>query len=269
MEEQLLKIKDEYIRLSTGAIDYDRYNNYLITHHSTAIEGSSLSYQEVILLLESGVTPGDGKPFEQLLMVKDHAEALKYTLNLAEDKEKLSVNTVQTISAMILKNTGAIYNLMGGSFDSSKGEFRKGSVHVGTRSFANYSKVPSFIQALVDYINSNIDSHQDFMKNSILAFDAHFQMVSIHPFADGNGRLSRLIMNYIQHYQGHPITPVMAEDKKGYFDALEETRNKQNPTIFREFMFGQSLKYFETEIQTLTKNQNLNMDKGKGLSFLF
>lgn len=269
MEEDIKKIKDEYIHLTMGVIDYDKFNNYLITHHSTAIEGSTLSYQEIILLLENGITPGNGKPFEQLLMAKDHLEALKYTLKLAGNKNKLSVNTVQDISAMILKNTGAYYNLMGGTFDSSKGEIRKGSVHVGTRSFANYTKVPELVNELVDYINANIDKKQDFIENSILAFDAHFQMVSIHPFADGNGRLSRLVMNYIQHYAGYPVTPVLADDKKLYFEALEETREKQDPSIFRKFMFGQSLKYFKSEIQTLTKEPDLKQEKGKGLSFLF
>ncbi len=102
-----------------------------------------------------------------------------------------------------------------------------------------------------------------------MAFDAHFQMASIHPFADGNGRLSRLIMNYIQHYGGHPVTPVLSGDKKLYFEALEETKNKQDPAIFREFMFSQSLKYFKSEIHTLTKEQTLKQDKGKGLPFLF
>lgn len=269
MEEDIKKIKDEYVHLTMGVIDYDKFNNFLITHHSTAIEGSTLSYQEIILLLENGITPGNGKPFEQLLMAKDHLEALKYTLKIAEDKTKLSVDIVQNISAMILKNTGAHYNLKGGTFDSSKGEFRKGSVHVGTRSFANYTKVPGLVNELVDYINANIDKKHDFIENSILAFDAHFQMVSIHPFADGNGRLSRLIMNYIQHYGGQPVTPVLSEDKKLYFEALEETRNKQDPDIFRKFMFGQSLKYFKAEIQTLTKEQDLKRDNGKGLSFLF
>lgn len=269
MKEEINKIKDEYIQVRKEVIDYDKFNNYLITHHSTVIEGSTLSYNELILLLDNGIAPEGGKPFEQLLMAKDHLEALKFTLELARDKKKLSVRTVQDISSLILKNTGAYYNLMGGSFDSSKGDFRKGSVHVGTRSFANYQKVPALVEELVDYVNDNIDSKTNYIDNSILAFDAHFQMVSIHPFADGNGRLSRLLMNYIQYYGGHPVTPVMAEDKKLYFDALEGTREKQDLDIFREFMFEQSLKYFRAEIEILSKEQTLKKDKGKGLAFLF
>lgn len=265
--KDLIKIKDKYVELSKGYIDYEKFNNYHITHHSTAIEGSTLSYKEIIMLLESGVTPGNGKPFTHLLMAKDHLEALKFTLDIAKKKEKLSVDTVQTISSLILRNTGAQYNMIGGSFDASKGHFRKGSVHVGTRSFVDFKKVPELVEKLIDDINSKIDNSKDFISNNNLAFDAHYQMVSTHPFADGNGRLSRLLMNYIQHYQGHPITPVLSENKGLYFEALEETRNQHNPEVFRKFMFEESLKFFKGEILIMTKKQKET--KEKGFTFLF
>ena len=266
--KRLLEIKDKYVGLSKGYIDYGRLNNYLITHHSTAIEGSTLTHSEVILLFENGITPA-GKPFLHLLMEKDHLDALKYVLEIAEKKQKLSVETVQHISSLVMKNTGASYNMMGGAFDASKGEFRKGGVHVGTRSFARYKKVPGLVKDLVDYINTEIDHAEEFITNYTLAFDIHFQMVSIHPFADGNGRLSRLLMNYVQHYHKHPITPVLSEDKALYFEALEQTRQQQNPDVFRKFLFDQSLKYFKEEIKRMKQPQVLKKSKGDGLSFLF
>lgn len=266
--KRLLEIKDKYVELSKDYIDYEKLNNYLITHHSTAIEGSTLTHSEVVLLFENGITPS-GKPFLHLLMEKDHLEALKYVLKTAAAKQKLDTETIQHISSLVMKNTGATYNMMGGTFDASKGEFRKGGVHVGTRSFVDYNKVPGLVKTLVDYINSEIDNSQDFIRNSVLAFDAHFQMVSIHPFADGNGRLSRLLMNYIQHYHNHPITPVLSEDRALYFDALEQTRQQQNPEIFSKFMFDESLKYFKEEIKMMTQKQVLKKTKDKGLSFLF
>ena len=264
----MLEIKDKYVALSKDFIDYGKLNTYLITHHSTAIEGSTLTHSEVILLFENGITP-PGKPFLHLLMEKDHLEALNYVLGMAGRRQKLSVETIQYISSLIMKNTGGSYNMAGGVFDASKGEFRKGGVHVGTRSFVDYKKVPELVKNLVDYINTEIDTCRDYIPNSILAFDAHFQMVSIHPFADGNGRLSRLLMNYIQYYHNQPITPVLSEDKALYFEVLEQTRQQQNPEIFRKFMFDQSLKYFENEIKMMTPGQVPGKATGKGLAFLY
>jgi Fic family protein len=266
--KRLLEIKDKYVELSKGYIDYEKLANYFITHHSTAIEGSSLTHNEVVLLFDHGITPA-GKPFHHLLMLKDHLDALTYILEIAGEKKKLSVETIQFISSLVMKNTGASYNMMGGQFDASKGEFRKGGVHVGTRSFVDFRKVPGLVKDLVDFINAEIDLCSDYIPNNTLAFDAHFQMVSIHPFADGNGRLSRLIMNYIQHYHNHPITPVLSEDKVLYFEALEQTRQQQDPEIFRKFMFEESLKYFREAIDMMTREQVLKKSKGKGLSFLF
>ena len=82
-----------------------------------------------------------------------------------------------------------------------------------------------------------------------LAFDAHFELVSIHPFYDGNGWTSRLLMNFIQQYFGLPLTIVFSEDKAEYFDALEAARDKEDQAIFRKFMFGQFEKQLEQEIQ--------------------
>lgn len=266
--KRLLEIKDQYVELSKGFIDYEKLNNYLITHHSTAIEGSSLTQSEVILLLENGISPA-GKPFLHLLMEKDHLDGLEYVLKIAVNKQKLSVGIIQYISLLIMKNTGSSYNMAGGSFDASKGEFRKGGVHVGARSFSGYQKIPGLVKDLVNYINDHIDQSSEFIANYTLAFDAHFQMVSIHPFAVGNGRLSRLLMNYIQHYHNHPVTPVLSEDKVLYFEALEQTRQEQNPELFRKFMFDESRKYFEEEIKRMEQQQELKKSKGDGMSFLF
>ncbi|PGH38508.1 MAG: cell filamentation protein Fic, partial [Candidatus Nephrothrix sp. EaCA] len=55
-----------------------------------------------------------------------------------------------------------------------------------------------------------------------LAFDAHFVLRDIHPFGDGNSRMARLLMNYIQHYFSFPVTPVRATERKGYIHAFYE-----------------------------------------------
>ena len=167
-----------------------------------------------------------------------------------------------------MKTTGSEISSMAGDFDSSKGDFRKVTVRAGTTTFMDYKKVPERVEELIDYINENINKSADFLDINNLAFDAHFQMVSIHPFADGNGRLSRLIMNYIQQYHKMPLSVVFKEDKQEYFNALQETRKKEDISIFRTFMFSQTDKFLSEQIEELTKKQT-SKKTGKGFSFLF
>ena len=101
-----------------------------------------------------------------------------------------------------------------------------------------------------------------------ICFDAHFDLVTIHPFYDGNGRTSRLLMNYLQLYFGLPMSIVFKEDKAAYFEALQQTRNLEDIDIFRKFMYAQYEKYLSLEIE---KFEHINRDpqKSGGYSFVF
>ena len=106
-----------------------------------------------------------------------------------------------------------------------------------------------------------------------MSFDTHFQAVSIHPFGDGNGRFSRLLMNYIQAYHQLPIVYLFAEDKQSYFEALKETRQKEELDIFRGFMEEATEKCLRNQIEeykNTTKNLREKDDKnGRFISILF
>jgi Fic family protein len=77
--------------------------------------------------------------------------------------------------------------------------------------------------------------------------------VSIHPFGDGNGRVSRLLMNYILEYHKQPLALIFSEDKADYFQALENSREQESLTPFRNFMYAQQTKFFEQEIAKLNQ----------------
>src|ERR1019366_1443839 len=98
------------------------------------------------------------------------------------------------------------------------------------------------------------------------SFDAHFNLVSIHPFYDGNGRTSRLLMNYIQAYYGLPLAIVFKEDKADYYVALQETRKQEDLQIFNTFMFEQYAMHLEQEITSYTQamSQKTIPKKGNG-----
>src|SRR5699024_10838196 len=125
-----------------------------------------------------------------------------------------------------LKRTGAVYQTVVGEIDASKGEFRKGNVTAGRTYFPNYDKVEGLVKELVQTIISKMNTDLTVQEKLNLSFDAHFNLVSIHPFYDGNGRTSRLLMNYIQRFYKLPLAMVHSESKSEYIQALINTREK-------------------------------------------
>jgi len=212
-------------------LNFDKFNYYAVVHHSNSIEGSTLTLEETELLLDKNLTP-NSKPLHHTYMALDHYDALKFILDTAANKTALSEQIIKNTSALVMKNTGSMISAAAGNFDSSKGEYRKLTVRAGDTTFPDYKKVPGYVNKLVSDINQSLqksESPEDIYK---LSFNAHYQLVTIHPFADGNGRVSRLIMNYVQHYKGLPLTIIYNEDKLDYFNALKKTRENEDINIF-------------------------------------
>ena len=249
------------------AIDWGIYNLYSIVHHSTSIEGSSLTEEETQLLLDENIT-AKGKPLEHHHMQKDHYNALLFVLDAAENKKKVSVDFLKEMAGLVMKNTGGIHHTVLGSFDSSKGDLRLLNVHAGNTRFVDFSKVPDLMDKFCKELNEKLASIKDSSDALITSFDAHFNLVSIHPFADGNGRVSRLIMNFVQHYHKLPLSNVFKEDKAEYYKALIDTRASENMDVFRTFMLTQYKKMLEMEIQRVLDSQSehvIRKDNGSGL----
>lgn len=231
-----IKLIETYQALNLNeVIDYEKFSHYAITHHSTNLEGSTLTETETQLLLDEGLTP-KGKPLTHSLMAKDHYEALLFVLREAKQKRAIDVAFIKSINAHVLKNTGAVYNTLLGVIDSSKGEFRKSNVRAGNRYFVNYAKVPAYTEQFSLSLQENIKTADTVEKQLLLSFDAHFDLVSIHPFYDGNGRTLRLLMNYLQAYFDLPLAIVFTEDKVDYFEALEAARKQESKVPFYDFM---------------------------------
>jgi len=239
------------------AINYEKMNEVLISHHSTAIEGSSLTEDESRLLLTEGLT-AKGKPLNDHNMVRDHQAALEWVVAAARRKERITPAMVQTIAAMVMKTTGGVIHAAAGTFDSSKGDWRKVAVSVGARYFTNYQSVENEIVALCQTLDKSNQEVVGLTNIYDLAFDAHFKLVSIHPFADGNGRTSRLLMSYILSYHNLPLAMLYVEDKQNYYAALEKAREEEpvNPQPVRDFLYGQQGRFFKEEIAKFTAGKS-------------
>lgn len=135
----------------------------------------------------------------------------------------------------------SIHNTIHGNYDSSRGELRLSEVVAGNQKFPHFQKVPDLFQNFCNELNQSLETidASNFIEIHKRAFKAHYDLVSIHPFADGNGRLSRLIMNYIEQRFDQPLTIVFKEDKENYIKALQDTRKSDDMNVFYEFMFGE------------------------------
>jgi Fic family protein len=100
-----------------------------------------------------------------------------------------------------MKNTGTVYHTMLGDFSSANGDLRLVNVSagVGGKSYMSYNKVPLKLREFCEELNAKRRSWTNLSLDDLynLSFDAHYNLVSIHPWADGNGRMSRLLMNWL------------------------------------------------------------------------
>ncbi|NLA24981.1 MAG: Fic family protein [Bacteroidales bacterium] len=254
MWTELDRLNIEYKKLNLqDVIDYEKFCIISIVWHSTKIEACSLTETDTKVLLENDITSA-GKPLRDHLMIKDHFEAFQYIKKFAKQKRKLSLEFIQEIGELVMKNTGGITNTVFGSFDTSKGDLRLAQVYVDKKYFPDYKKVPNLLEQLCKSVNDKIDMIKgaEILK---LAADLHYNFVNIHPFGDGNGRTARLLMNYIQIYHNEPLIKIFSEDRAEYIDALNETEEKENLEIFREFIGKQEIKFLKAEID---KHKKLN-----------
>lgn len=273
--DSIEQIVNEYQSLNlNNVLDHEKFNQYAIVHHSSSIEGSTLTENETRLLLEEGVTPS-GKPLAHSLMVKDHYEALLFVLDAASKKVKPDIDFIKKVNAKVMRSTGSVYQTVFGEIDASKGLFRKGNVSAGGSYFVNFEKVESYTNEFARSLQENLAKAETINDRLKLSFSAHFDLVSIHPFYDGNGRTSRLMMNFIQAYYQLPLAIVYKEDKAAYFSALQEARKEENTDPFNDFMQQQYQKFLLSEMKQYKQDMSASLltqkkkNKGKGFSLFY
>lgn len=262
MEKEILelrKVLKEYNELGIrNQIDYQKFYLYSIITHSTAIEGSTVTEIENLLMFDEGIS-AKGRPMVEQLMNLDLKRAYEQSMKWAEEHKPFSIDMLKAISALVMRNTGSHYSTLMGEFDSSKGDLRLVSVTAGAggRSYMNYKKLPTKLEEFCKLMNERRKKRErDFnpIDAYLLSVDAHNILVAIHPWVDGNGRMSRLIMNHIQFEFGLVPTKVMQEDKADYIEALNISREEESMQPFRMFMLKEHTKNIKCEISEYKKS---------------
>lgn len=192
------------------------------TYHSNAIEGNTLSLVETKLVLEEGLTIG-GKQLREHLEVINHAEAISFVEEQVLNKKDLSEYNLKSIHYLVLK----------GIDDKNAGTYR--SINVGISGShhtpPHFLQVPDAMRELFTWYEENKKA----LHVVELAALFHFKFVFIHPFADGNGRTARLLLNLILMQNGYPPFIIKADpqDRLEYYTTLEKAivENDMDPFI--------------------------------------
>ena len=258
---RFLDVLNEYHSLGIAEqIDYQKFYLYSLITHSTAIEGSTVTEVENQLLFDEGIT-AKGRSLQEQMMNLDLKAAYEHSMQLARKHADFSVEMLKALSALVMKNTGSQYNTPQGSFDASRGDLRLLGVTAGTggQSYMNFQKVPAKLAEFCQLTNERRRQLMDtdgLIEQYLLSFDAHCQLVTIHPWADGNGRMSRLVMNHLQYEFGLVPVKIVKEDKADYIQALIETRRQESLEPFREFMLEEHIRNLSKEIKEYKQSQN-------------
>ena len=264
--KKLLNALKEYESLGIAdQIDYKKFYLYSLITHSTAIEGSTVTEIENQLLFDEGIT-AKGRSLQEQMMNLDLKVAYEHSMRLAYQHEEFSVEMLKSLSAIVMKNTGATYNTAQGSFDASKGDLRLVGVTagIGGHSYMNFQKVPAKLEEFCKQLNqrrSELSNLDDMIAKYLFSFDAHYQLVTIHPWVDGNGRMSRLVMNHLQYEFGLVPVKIVKEDKAEYIQALIDSREKESLEPFREFMVEEHIRNISKEIKEYKKSQENDLIK--------
>ena len=254
MANKLEQLITQYRELGIdNQIDYDRFYLYSLITHSTAIEGSTITELENQIMFDQGVSLR-GKSIEEQSMNLDLKSAYEEALELAKRHTPITSEMLISLSALVMRNTGKEYKTALGAFSSARGELRLLNVTagVGGRSYMNYSKVPTKLAEFCEQLNAKRAKASEMSVDELyqMTFDAHYNLVTIHPWADGNGRMARLVMNMLQFEFGLIPTKILKEHKEEYIKALVATREDENLDIFCGFMTTIMEQNLQNEITT-------------------
>lgn len=186
-------------------------------YNSNGIEGNTLTLRETQVVLE-GITVG-GKTLTEHLEAINHEKAILYLEDLVKDKQPITEWNIKNIHQLILKEID----------NENAGRYRKENVTIkgATHIPPDFLKVPELMEKLIlNYETWN--KYHPIIQASLL----HGELVKIHPFIDGNGRTSRLIMNLDLMNHGYNPVIIKKENKLEYYEVLDKAHITRDYTDF-------------------------------------
>ncbi len=214
----------------TQLLKMQEYFRGAYTYESNRIEGNSLTFSETHLVINEGITIA-GKSMREHLEAINHAEAVLVLEELVQQEAEFSRRVLLELHGLILRQIDR----------DNAGRYRQvpvrisGSTHVPPQ--------PWQLDTLMDQYFEQYEQLRTHLHPVLLAAEMHEQLVSIHPFIDGNGRTSRLVMNLVLLQNGYTIANIKGDlvSRKAYYDALEAVRTEGSKLPFYQLVLEASI----------------------------
>lgn len=222
--EKIEKLKEIYNK-KINELDREEFRQFQksffteLTYNSNAIEGSSLSLEETSLVVNEGLVP-EGKSLREIYEAKNHARALEF---IRDYKGEVTEELVLKIHSIISQNI----------LEKFCGRYRESRVKIfgSDVKFPEANLVSQLVKNLVYWYNKNKKKYHAFEMAVIFSM----KLVTIHPFVDGNGRVSRLLMNFLLEKKGYPWINVYMKQREKYLKAVRKANDEEYEEII-EFL---------------------------------
>ncbi len=229
--DKLDKIKERYSKeqkRTPKSAKEKQIETFMIrfTYDTNRIEGSTLTLRETANLLEKGIAPKE-KPIQDIKETEAHKIVFYSMLNYKKD---LSLQVVLYWHRELFKQTK----------QDIAGKIRKHQVAISGSKFV--PAFPAEINPLLREFFSWYTKNKNKTHPVELAALVHLKFVTIHPFSDGNGRISRLMMNFVLNKHKFPMFDIHYEDRNSYYNALERSQTKKDKSIFLQWFFRRYIK---------------------------
>ena len=224
------------------------------TYNSNAIEGNTLTYGETAFFLREGLT-SEGKPLKDYVEAKNHAEAIDYLQGVVQSKRKITEGFIKELHGLLLRDVdhtiakGADGKLIHKPLSAGKYKVRPNHVLTLSGTIHKYAepiKVLDEMQNLLKWLKESRKLHP--VERAALF---HYRFVCIHPFDDGNGRMSRLLMNLLLMQAGYPPCVVRNTKRREYLQSLERADTTGSTDDFVRLLAGELVQTEETMLRVL------------------
>lgn len=240
IEEKLCRLNDLRPLPQSALKKIQDHFRIEMTYNSNAIEGNSLTLKETFLVINEGITV-KGKPLKDHLEARDHYLTLNYLYDLVENGKHhtISEHLIRSMHQLIMQETDKEW----------AGVYRNANVIISGADYIppDALEVAHKMKELIDWIKGNKSNLHIIELAALL----HHKLVYIHPFFDGNGRTSRIIMNLLLMQYGFPLVIILKNDRKKYYNVLSQA-DKENYKPLVQFIAQSVERSLDLYLKTLT-----------------